>query len=295
MKKEVAVIVVTYNRLTLLQECINALRSQTVNNFQVIVVDNGSTDGTQEYLALQSDILTITQSNSGGAGGFFTGIKYAAENGYEYSWVMDDDTIPTPKALEELWNSSKSLDDFGFICSKVIDVEGNSCNYPTVDYKKSSNGEFQWLNDTDKDLIRVTTSSFVSVLLNNEYVIKYGLPYSEFFIWGDDSEYTYRLSVDHLSYVALKSVAIHKRKQNQTLSIFSEDNACRVKNYYYLYRNRIFFISKQSKVKAIGWWFRSLIDAINLLIHGQVYKSKIVFKALFAAIFFSPKIVYPFQ
>lgn len=293
--ENVAIIVVTFNRLILLKECIEALRKQTFNHFQIIVINNGSNDGTKEWLELQTDIITITQNNAGGAGGFYTGLKYSAEHNYIYSWVMDDDTIPTPNALKELIISSEHLDDFGFICSKVVDIEGNTCNYPIIDEKISSKGEFQWLNEIDRNLIRVTASSFVSVLFKNDSVKKYGLPYSEFFIWGDDSEFTTRLSIKHLSYLATKSIVVHKRKLNQVLSIFTEDNLFRIKNYFYFYRNRIFYVSRYSKIKAVGWWMKSFIDACNLFIHGEIYKSSIILKALIAVFFFSPKIKYPVQ
>lgn len=98
----VCIVVVTYNRLELLKEVVESLRNQTYTECQILVVNNGSTDSTLEWLSLQSDIITITQENCGGAGGFHTGMKYAAENEYDYCWVMDDDVISEPNALEEL-------------------------------------------------------------------------------------------------------------------------------------------------------------------------------------------------
>ena len=96
--KTVAIIAVTYNMLELLKEEINSLREQTYKDAQIIVVNNGSTDDTLSWLQQQQDIITITQKNLGGAGGFYTGMKYAAENGYKYCWVMDDDVICQPTA-----------------------------------------------------------------------------------------------------------------------------------------------------------------------------------------------------
>ena len=43
-------IVVTYNRLPLLKQCLAALRAQTVQGFTVLLVDNASTDGTADYI-----------------------------------------------------------------------------------------------------------------------------------------------------------------------------------------------------------------------------------------------------
>ena len=75
MGRNVGIVVVTYNRLQLLTEVIDALRKQTYNDYQIVVVNNGATDGTEKWLSQQRDIITITQENLGGAGGFFTGMK----------------------------------------------------------------------------------------------------------------------------------------------------------------------------------------------------------------------------
>ena len=84
MSNEVGIVVVTYNRLELLKEVVESLRQQTFRDFQIVVVNNGSTDNTSEWLTNQKDIYTINQENLGGAGGFFTGMKYVAENGFKY-------------------------------------------------------------------------------------------------------------------------------------------------------------------------------------------------------------------
>ena len=101
MKKIVAV-VVTFNRIADLKECLKALHNQSYKDFDIVVVNNGSTDGTRDYLDSQSDIITIHQDNLGGAGGFYAGMKYMFENGYDWLWMMDDDGIPDENQLKEL-------------------------------------------------------------------------------------------------------------------------------------------------------------------------------------------------
>ena len=104
MINKVGIVVVTYNRLNLLKEVIEALRLQTYKDFQIVVVNNGSTDETPKWLSDQRDIYTITQENLGGAGGFFTGMKYVVENGFKYCWIMDDDVICDVILLPSLSN-----------------------------------------------------------------------------------------------------------------------------------------------------------------------------------------------
>ena len=76
MSDKVLNVIVTYNRLNDLKVCIENVKGQTYKNLDILVVNNGSTDGTTEYLAAQTDIKVINQNNLGGAGGFYAGMKY---------------------------------------------------------------------------------------------------------------------------------------------------------------------------------------------------------------------------
>ena len=98
---KVIAIVVTYNRRSLLSQCITALQNQTRKLDKILVINNGSTDDTEQWLQ-QQDVEFITQENLGSAGGFYTGIKKAFNSGYSWMWMMDDDGYPKEDALEKL-------------------------------------------------------------------------------------------------------------------------------------------------------------------------------------------------
>ena len=68
----------------------------------IVIVNNGSTDGTTEWLAAQEGLTVINQTNVGGAGGFYTGIQYAYQAGADWIWCMDDDVFPRADCLEQL-------------------------------------------------------------------------------------------------------------------------------------------------------------------------------------------------
>ena len=82
------VIIVTYNRLSLLRECLLNVFSQTVPFHRILVVDNHSTDGTAQYLdSLEYPELTVLHlpENIGGAGGFARGLKEIAAGDCDWS------------------------------------------------------------------------------------------------------------------------------------------------------------------------------------------------------------------
>ena len=80
----ICAVVVTRDRLALLQQCIEALRAQTRRPDRVLVVDNASSDGTAAWLAGQADVETLRlEENLGGAGGFHAGLSRAHADGAE--------------------------------------------------------------------------------------------------------------------------------------------------------------------------------------------------------------------
>lgn len=119
---QTAAVVVTYNRKELLRQCITKLLRQKGISCDVIIIDNASTDGTEEMIHTEFNQTTViyenTGKNLGGAGGFEYGIEKAVRMGYEYVWIMDDDTLPEESALAALFAVGKKLQGhWGFLSS----------------------------------------------------------------------------------------------------------------------------------------------------------------------------------
>lgn len=293
--KKVAIVIVTYNRLKMFKELIESLRKQDYMNFKIIVVNNSSDDGTKEYLDLQKDLIVITQENSGGAGGFFTGLKYVAENNFDYAWVMDDDVSVLNNSLTKLIEKADFLqDNFGFLCSKVVDLENLPCNVPAIDTRKNKTGDVEWNFFSENNLIKVTEASFVSFFIKKQTIIDLGLPYKHFFIWGDDTEYSLRISRKCNCYYVGDSIVLHKRYSNKILSIFTEEKQSRIKNYFFYYRNGL-FVTKKYKQKGYVFYryCRSFLDFLFLFLTLKLSKSFIIIKAIFASISFNPRLEFP--
>ena len=296
--KQVGIVVVTYNRIELLKEVIDALRKQSFDNFQIVVVNNGSTDSTLEWLEHQGDIITITQENLGGAGGFYTGMKYVAEQGYEYCWIMDDDVICRPDALAELYKAYHVETNVGFVCSQVIGLDGQPMNVPELGCLFLQEGQYPPVlsHVSDSDIVSVKSATFVSVFLSTKTIFEVGLPYKEYFIWGDDSEYTKRIAYKHYCFVACRSVVLHKRRIQGSLSFKTETDPTRMKNYFYMYRNHAHTFmadKKNGSLDKIYYRLKMIREIKDLYRAGYKNQAKIVFKALWALRKFKPQIQFP--
>lgn len=182
MKKEVLAIVVTYNRLQCLTECLESICKQTFRNFDILVVNNGSTDGTREFLDSQSEIQKIHQKNLGGAGGFYSGMKYAYEKGYEWLWMMDDDGITDENQLMNLYTyRNKSI----YLNALVLDRD----NHDKLAFSHSYLNISEIKNALVDDKF---VQPFNGTFLHRTLIEKIGLIKKEMFIWGDEAEYTLR-------------------------------------------------------------------------------------------------------
>lgn len=181
---KVAAVVVTYNRLQLLKECVEALRNQTYKNVDFIIVNNGSTDGTGEWLASQKDLIVITQANLGGAGGFYTGMKYMFDNGYDALLMMDDDGLADSHQLEYLVKYSQKYN---------LDLAN------ALVLNKNNPSETLWSSGTSKSLydgeevILGKSFLFNGTFVQRHVIEKIGFVKREMFIWGDDMDYKARV------------------------------------------------------------------------------------------------------
>lgn len=224
----VAGVVVTFNRLEKLKTVISSIEAQTHPVETLFVIDNASTDGTAEYLAsleasVPLEVVTMA-TNSGGAGGFSEGMLRGYASGADHVWIMDDDCYPKPDALASLLAGFDSAvaelgGDVPFACSVVEFTDGSICEMnnpvPTWDWGR--------LLVKGQNNVMVTACSFVSVLIPRWAIAEYGLPYSEYFIWFDDREYTLRLTRRCPGVQVMDSVVVHDMGDNRGVNFAMVD------------------------------------------------------------------------
>lgn len=301
MHMKVIAVVVTYNRLRVLKECIAALEQQSRRPDQILVINNNSTDGTTEWLQTHPSLTTVKQENLGGAYGFYTGVKEAYKMGADWIWVMDDDTIPTSTALEKLVNAAiataNANDHFGFFCSRVLWVDGQQHNanrvFPDPRNKwKGSQEEYK-----QQGVQLVPNSTFVSVMMSREAVRKVGLPLKEMFIWYDDIEYTQRITnADLAGAVVDQSIVIHKTPDNHTNDLYTDD-AGKIWKHRYGMRNQLYF---RRYNKGYGSFLRNVLKRMTVLAFKLLVKrkadrwayAKMIWSSSMEALRFDPPIEY---
>lgn len=304
MSTKVAAVIVTYNRLAKLKKAIASILEQAVD--EVVVVNNKSTDDTQAWLESEVTkdsrlkVLNL-EENTGGAGGFYEGTKFATEQ-CDVDWLLlyDDDAYPREDLIANFkTRAAKASADVGALTCGVYTPDGkiadfnrpgvNSINSPSgiLKYFFSKEGPYLSYEDIKHSHdIHVDFSSFVGFFVKTE-VIRNGLGYpkKELFIYCDD--WMYSLELSKLGY----------RNYYQSDLVFYHDSNTFVASYddqlwkkYYACRNAIYLYKESA-----GIFFPVVFVAklLKWLLEVRLYKKKAeYFKTLFRAIFDSFKLKF---
>lgn len=291
---QVISVVVTYNRKDLLLECLNALLHQTYTNQRILIIDNHSTDGTKDAISSFVDNKKVlyhdTMENKGGSYGFYLGSKLAVEMGCDDVWMMDDDCIPSQTALEKLVSFAET-NEFGYLSSKVLWKDGKMCemNIPKKDIGRH-------IKDYDSTQ-RVCIASFVSLFIRSKVIEDVGLPMKDFFIWGDDWEYTLRISKKYPSYYVPDSIVTHKSKTNCGVNIAKSDDSM-LPRYQYAYRNECYFYRQGGLYGRLYLFMKIILHTFRVLFSKCRHKClrlKYIYKYTWKGLFFHPHLDFAFN
>lgn len=259
-RSRIAAVVVTYNRCERLKGCLDSLIRQDRPLDEILVIDNASTDDTSDVLKKKYDgriTYVRLEENLGGSAGFYEGIRLACEKGHDWVWVMDDDVEPEPGAVVSLVNSPAFTDpSVGLLGSLILNAEMTAqlwmyCRFNSTMARCSVVTE----SDLGSPILPIEGGSFVGSLIRREAVEAVGLPIKEFFIYWDDTEYTYRVAKQFKAFLVPSSKVIHRnavasqppRRLLGLLKVPAGIPFGQSWRSYYLVRNGIFFRTRNGK------------------------------------------------
>lgn len=118
---KILIIVLNWNGKEDTLECLESVCKIVYPNFEVIVIDNGSSDDSVQAVRDSFPEVTVleTNENLGFAGGNNSGIRYALKNGADYIFLLNNDTIVDPHILNQFIKVSKTLGDQGILGAKI--------------------------------------------------------------------------------------------------------------------------------------------------------------------------------
>ncbi len=286
---KIAAIIITFNRRDELSKCIQSVLAGSITPSQIIIVDNGSTDGSEEFIKSKFKIVNLPRKsadllfsnprslsgdyrgvnyikldkNLGPAGGTEKGQRYAFDMGFDAVWMLDDDAEVHSAALENL------LDVF----SGTRVTYGNSIFLTSVTYgdKDFSKPIFNILlynpqtglthrmpeENYKKDYFAYNISPMLGLFIPRAVFESVGFFKGEYFGWYDDTEFVLRAQKSGFKAFAVPQSKIYHsvayRKRVKILGKNFTFLSGRPERMYYGTRNNI--IAQREFLKPFNFYF----------------------------------------
>lgn len=244
---KVFIILVNYNGADDTIECIDSIRKISYTNYEIIVVDNCSTDNSVSVLEKYSQeanfILLKSDVNNGFSAGNNIGIKEALNKSCDFILLLNNDTLVTSDFLEKLISGFNRSDRCGVTISKIyyakepelLWYDGGSLSLSTAitkhwHYHQDDSHEF-------KQPQQVSFATGCCMCLSRKAIEDVGLLDEDYFLYEEDADYCCRiLTAGYEIYYIPDSVIYHK--------ISSSTGESSPLSQYYTVRNKYLLIRK---------------------------------------------------
>jgi GT2 family glycosyltransferase len=256
----VAIAIINWNDRENSSECLTSLRKIEYPNYEILLVDNGSTDGSRQYLGEQfpEAILLTNAENLGFTGGFNVAIKRALEDGAEYVLCLNNDTVLDRNFLTELTTAGERESAIGALCPLEYDyfrpteivyaggriglVKGRNRGIGQIDH-----GQFASTVDTGM-------LCGAAMMIKSRALMNTGLFDPEFFFSWEDKDMAVRLTKNGYRIVFVPSARFWHKRRGAT------NRAVAPITVYFNLRNGLLFARKHYR----RWRFGAFVPVFLL-------------------------------
>lgn len=265
----VYILILNWNNWPDTVECIDSCLNLTYPNKHLLIIDNGSTDDSEKTLRERYPGITFIQTgrNLGFSGGNNCGIEAAIAAGAEYIWLLNNDTVVAPDALDALV-SALDADAHGGMAASMIYYHGSDRIWSAGGswrpglLKLRQRGAYS----TDSSLYcrneYVGSASACSLLVRSETVQRIGALDENYFLYWEDTDWCARaLSAGKKILFVPGSKVWHKVSA-------SADQHSKLQYYYYT-RNGLLFFQRHDPVCFPLFLMYTLADVFIALIRAR--------------------------
>lgn len=282
---KISVIIPNFNGLRFLKTCLDSLRKQSFGDFEVIVVDNGSSDGSIEYLAgnyPEAKVLSLTR-NFGFSRAVNEGIKVSRG---EYIALLNNDTETDPGWLQELHYALERNPELGFCASKMINyyhrdiLDGAGDCFPRScrPFKRGMGKKVFELYNTTK---LVFGASAGAAIYRNDLFEAVGLFDEDFFAYFEDVDLSFRAQLLGFKCLYVPTAIVYHvgggtleanyLDFNDTKEILGNEELR--ERTFLLVRNRTYIIIKNMPLILILRYFPYIIGGLIISFGYHLFKS----------------------
>jgi GT2 family glycosyltransferase len=266
----------TLNDADIIDSTIEAVLRQTHPVDAILVVDNGSTDGTLERPSIKLATVLRHKKNLGTSGAVASGLQFALDHDYDWIWVFDADSAPEPDALAKLLDLYTSFapslqEEVGFLACLHYNVQDGQPQHGGL-FTRHGLANGQPVAETRHYLCHFVIWS--GCLYRLAAVRQIGLPNPDYVLdWGE-YEYAYRvMKAGYKGFIHQDAVLHHNiRGYTSTTSVrvtlgpatlrFRESAPIRC---YYTCRNRLYFVLYDTSLARPWLVLRTLVGVVMLM------------------------------
>ena len=221
MPPRIVAIVVTWNRRADLVRCLASLQASDYDNFEVVVVDNGSNDGSRAAVRQAFPRINYLSSanNLGFAGGNNLGIRCGLERGADYVFLLNDDAVVEPSTLGALAQAAEAQPAAGMWGAKIYALEDRRVvisgggvlqgGWRPMHRSQGARDDSAPGGSAEDRPIAVDFLSGAALLASRKAIEAVGLLDEDFYLYFEDVEWCYRARQRGFSVLAVPQAVVY--------------------------------------------------------------------------------------
>ena len=266
---KVFIIILNWNNLQDTIECLESVKKLDYHNFEIMLVDNGSTDGSIQVLEKRYPeiILLKNERNLGFAVGNNNGIEKAMELGCEFIFLLNNDTTVDRDCLKELVKTAVSDSRIGIVGSKIHLFQDPSMVWYAggeILFREAisvSKGLFKRDRSSYNTMREVSFITGCAMLVKREAIEKVGLFDPAYISYMEDTDLCWRMKKKGFKLLYLPSARVyHKVSQSFGNTAYNQ------KTMYLMGKNAVLFVKRYGNVirwlKFVTFFWLSIIYAL---------------------------------
>jgi len=285
-KLKVCCIIVTYNAMKWIENCINSISEESVD-LDIVIVDNHSTDKTLDFIRENYPDITILSQNHnlGFSGANNIGYELAKSNKSDYIYLLNQDTISYPNSISNLIEIYQKDSTIGVVSPIHLNNDGTSLDKKFEEYISAGSCP-NYISDLTlgktKKFYKIGFVNAAAWLVKVDVVEKMGgLFSSAFYHYGEDSNFLSRLSYHKLKCVIVPQVYVHhlreeregkmsQKFENRKLSIKKVEIMTNINKSYSSGIKMLYKYAGQQIFKG------NLRGGIELFLYPLIFRNKII-------------------
>ncbi|MDO4329866.1 MAG: glycosyltransferase family 2 protein [Lachnospiraceae bacterium] len=280
MEPKVFIILVNYNNVSDTFACLESIQRNNYRNYEVVIIDNKSTDRSCEQLRIKKYglhyVLIVAEENDGFSAGNNIGIRYAIEHGADYVLLLNNDTLVDPDFLTELIGYQSNHEECAVAVGKIYYAfERNTLWYAggSVSPVTTRTTHYEYGKQDAHEInnpIQVSFATGCYMSIRRAVIEDVGLLDEDYFLYDEDTDYSLRLAAKKKKIFYVPSSVIYHKVSASTGGGSDLSQYYQVRNHFLLIKKNL---KMPNSIIAIGY---TVLFLVKRMLKGELKPRNVV-------------------